>query len=182
MERRSTQMRRTFAFLLTFALAAAAGSAQSSPSKSLDIYYLDMEGGHSTLYVAPSGESLLMDTGSPGTRDADRIMAAVQAAGVKQIDHLILTHYHSDHVGGLEELAKRIPIMHFIDHGATVEPREQVAGFQKMYADLYASAKHTVVAPGDTIPFDGLTVSVVTSNGQVLKTPLPGGGRPNPAC
>jgi len=175
-------MRRIFAFLLTLALAAAVGSAQSKSSRSLDIYFIDTEGGHSTLYVSPSGESLLMDTGSPGTRDADRIMAAIQAAGVKQIDHLILTHYHGDHVGGLQELATRIPILHFIDHGPTSEPKEQVPGFQKMYAEMYGRVKHTVAKPGDKIPFDGVTVAVVTSNGDVLKTPLPGGGKPNPAC
>ena len=175
-------MRRTFAFLLTLALATAVGSAQSKSSRSLDIYFIDTEGGHSTLYVSPSGESLLMDTGSPGTRDADRIMAAIQAAGVKQIDHLILTHYHGDHVGGLQELATRIPILHFIDHGPTSEPKEQVPGFQKMYAEMYGKVKHTVAKPGDKIPFDGVTVAVVTSNGDVLKTPLPGGGKPNPAC
>ena len=175
-------MRRTFAFLLTLALATAVGSAQSRSSKTLDIYFIDTEGGHSTLYVAPTGESLLMDTGSPGGRDVARIMAVLQAAGVKQIDHMVSTHYHGDHVGGLEELASKIPMVQFIDHGATSEPKEMVPGFQKMYAELYAKAKHTVVKPGDTIPFDGVTVAVATSHGQVLKTPLPGGGQPNPAC
>jgi len=175
-------MRRTFTFLLTLALATAVGSAQSRPSKTLDIYFIDTEGGHSTLYVAPTGESLLMDTGSPGGRDAARILAVIQAAGVKQIDHMVSTHYHGDHVGGLEELASKIPMVQFIDHGATSEPKEMVPGFQKMYAELYAKAKHTVVKPGDTIPFDGVTVAVATSHGQVLKTPLPGGGKPNPAC
>jgi beta-lactamase superfamily II metal-dependent hydrolase len=136
-------MRRIFAFLLTLALAAAVGSAQSK-SKTLDIYFIDTEGGHSTLYVAPNGESLLEDTGSPGGRDTDRIMAVVQAAGVKQIDHLILTHYHGDHVGGVEELAKRIPILHYIDHGPNSEPKEQVPGFQKLYEGLLTKAKHTV--------------------------------------
>ena len=175
-------MRRTFAFLLTLALATAVGSAQTRPSKTLDIYFIDTEGGHSTLYVAPTGESLLMDTGSPGGRDAARILAVIQAAGVKQIDHMVSTHYHGDHVGGLEELASKIPMVQFIDHGATSEPKEMVPGFQKMYAELYAKAEHTVVKPGDTIPFDGVTVAVATSHGQVLKTPLPGGGQPNPAC
>ncbi|MGB7719073.1 MAG: MBL fold metallo-hydrolase [Bryobacteraceae bacterium] len=175
-------MRRTFAFLLALALATAVGSAQSRSSKTLDIYFIDTEGGHSTLYVAPTGESLLMDTGSPGGRDVARIMAVLQAAGVKQIDHMVSTHYHGDHVGGLEELASKIPMVQFIDHGATSEPKEMVPGFQKMYAALYAKAKHMVAKPGDTIPFDGVTVAVVTSNGEVLKTPLPGGGKPNPAC
>jgi beta-lactamase superfamily II metal-dependent hydrolase len=177
-------MRRTPALLLTLALAAAVGGAQSKASKTLDIYYLDMEGGHSTLYVSPTGESLLMDTGSagPATRDPDRIMAAIQAAGVKQIDTMILTHYHGDHVGGVEELAKRIPILHYIDHGPSSEKTEQVPGFQKWYEGALTKAKHTTVKPGDKIPFDGVTVAVATSNGEVLKTPLPGGGKPNPAC
>jgi hypothetical protein len=125
---------------------------------------------------------LLEDTGNPGGRDTDRIMAVLEVAGVKQIDHLILTHYHVDHVGGLEELAKRIPIKHFIDHGATVEPREQVPGFQQMYAGMYAHAQHTVAKIGDKIPFAGVDVTVVTSAGQVIKHPLPEGGKPNPAC
>src|ERR1019366_1177941 len=86
------------------------------------------------------------------------------------------------HVGGVEELAKRISIAHFIDHGPNVEPKEQVPGFQKMYEELLTKAKHTVAKPGDKIPFDGVTVAVVTSNGEVVKTPLPGGGKPNPAC
>ena len=175
-------MRGICLFLSTLALAAAAGNAQSQSSKPLDIYFIDTEGGHATLYVSPSGESLLIDVGNPGGRDAGRIMDAIQAAGVKRIDHLILTHYHVDHVGGLQELATRIPISHFIDHGPNIEPSEPVPGFQKMYAEMYAKAKHTVAKPGDKIPFAGLTVTVVTSNGDVLKTPLPGAGKPNPAC
>ena len=157
-------------------------SAQDHASKTFDMYVIDTEGGHAVLYVSPTGESLLEDTGNPGTRDPDRIMEAIHAAGVTQIDHLILTHYHIDHVGGLAELAKRISIKHFIDHGATVEAREQVPDFQKNYAELYNAAKHTVVKPGDKIPFAGVDVTVVTAAGQVIKTPLPGGGKPNPAC
>jgi len=175
-------MRRLFAFLAAFALTAVLGSAQPKSSKALDIYYIDTEGGLSTLYVAPSGESILVDTGSPGGRDVARIMDVIQAAGLKQIDHLILTHYHGDHVGGVEELVTRIPVLHFVDHGATSEPNEMVKGFQALYPQLYAKAKHTVAVPGDTIPFDGVTVTVVTSHGAVIKTPLPGGGQPNPAC
>ena len=108
--------------------------------------------------------------------------AVIQAAGVKQIDHMVSTHYHGDHVGGLQKVASRILILHFIDHGPTSEPKEQVPGFQKMCAEMNSKVKHTVVEPGDTTPFAGLTVVVVTSNGQVLKTPLPGGDKPNPAC
>ena len=175
-------MRKIFAGWMILALFSTVATAQTKPGKTLDIYFVDTEGGLAALYVSPSGESMLMDTGNPGGRDTDRIMAVIEAAGVKQIDHLILTHYHGDHVGGLQELAPRIPIRHFIDHGATVEPREQVPGFQKMYAEMYSKAQHTVAKPGDKIPFAGVNVVVVTSAGEVLKKPLPGGGKPNPAC
>ena len=175
-------MRLALAFLLVFAWLPGVSGAQAQSAKTLDVYFIDTEGGLAALYVSPTHESLLIDTGNPGGRDTDRIMEAINAAGVKQIDHLILTHYHVDHVGGLTELAKRIPIKHYIDHGPTVEPREQVANFQKTYADLYAQAQHTVAKPGDKIPFGGVDVAVVTSAGQVLKKALPGGGKPNAAC
>jgi len=164
------------------ALASAPMAQRGTPSKPLDIYVVDTEGGKAALWVAPSGQSLLIDSGNPGNRDLDRIMAAVNDAGLKQIDFLISTHYHVDHIGGLQELAKRIPIGHFIDHGPSVEEREQVQGFQAAYAELYGKAKHTVVKPGDKIPIAGLDWRIVTSAGQVLKTPLPGAGKPNPAC
>ncbi|MGA2267521.1 MAG: MBL fold metallo-hydrolase [Bryobacteraceae bacterium] len=178
-------MRQAFAFLLVSALLTAVGGAQTKPAETLDIYFIDTEGGLAALYVSPTGASLLIDTGNPGGRDTDRIMEALNTAGVKQIDHLILTHYHADHVGGLQELAKRIPIKHFIDHGAPTDPKEQVPGFQAMYAEMAAKADHTVVKPGDKIPFTGTSVVVVTSAGKSLKKPIkgaPGAGKPNPAC
>src|SRR3982751_1270382 len=157
--------------------------AQRGATKPLDIYVVDTEGGKAALWVAPSGQTLLIDTGNPGSRDLDRLMAAITEAGVKQIDYLILTHYHVDHVGGLTELAKRIPIANFIDHGPSVEEREQVQGFQAAYAELYGKAKHLVVKPGDKVPIAGLDWRIVTSAGNVLKTPLvPGSAKPNPAC
>ena len=175
-------MRRIFCFALAFALVSVAGIAQNRAPKTFDTYVIDVEGGHAILYVSPSGEALLEDTGSPGGRDVQRIMDVLDAAGIKQIDHMLLTHYHGDHVGGLEELATKIPIKHFYDHGQTSEPKEQVPNFQAMYAGLYAKIPRTVLKPGDKIPFAGVTVNVVTSNGDVIKTPLPGGGKPNPYC
>jgi competence protein ComEC len=173
------------ALFVALGVAAALLNAQSKPQKTLDIYFIDVEGGHSTLYVSPAGEAMLIDTGSPGPRDVERMMDVINAAGVKQIDQMILTHYHSDHVGGLEELAKRIPIKHFVDHGASVEAREQVPGFQKMYEGLYSKATRMIAKPGDKIPFAGTNVIVVTSAGKTLKTPIagaPGAGKPNPEC
>lgn len=174
-------MRPVYFFVFGVFLLASTASAQPS-GKTFDMYVVDVEGGHSVLYVSPTGETLLEDTGNPGTRDVDRIMEVINAAGVKQIDHLIITHYHVDHVGGLEELAKRIEIKHYIDHGPTVEEREQVKDFQAKYKELYSKVKHTVVKPGDKIPLGPVDVTVVTSARQVIKKPLPGGGIPNPAC
>jgi len=155
-------------------------------SKTLSIYVVDVEGGNATLFVAPSGQSVLIDTGNGGTaaaRDVDRIMAAVKDAGVSQIDHLITTHWHGDHFGGMSELATRIPIREFIDHGPTVQPQAASTEFlTNVYPALYGKAKHTVAQPGDRISIPGLDWRIVTSGGKVSKPPLPGGGRPNPYC
>src|SRR5258705_9900005 len=116
-------MRLSFAFLLvpTLALLAPAfPAAQNRGAKTLDVYVIDVEGGNATLFVSPERESLLIDTGNAGAaavRDAGRIMAAIQDAGLQQVDHLITTHWHGDHFGGLAELASRVPIREFIDHG-----------------------------------------------------------------
>ena len=88
----------------------------------LRIYAIDVEGGKSTLYVSPSGESMLIDTGYAGNhnRDALRIATAAKAAGIRQIDYLVITHYHGDHAGGVPQLAAAMPIKHIYDHGDNV--------------------------------------------------------------
>lgn len=101
-------------------------------SATLDIYVIDVEGGNATLFVWPSHESLLIDTGNAGAaapRDAGRIMEAVKAAGLQQIDHVIITHWHGDHFGGLAELAAKVPIREFIDHGPNVQPENSPTRF-----------------------------------------------------
>ena len=175
-------MRATLATLIALTMCASAPAAQTKPSKTLDIYLSDTEGGKAALFVSPSGETVLVDTGNPAARDTDRIMAMLADAGVKELDYVILTHYHVDHVGGLQELAKRVPIKHYIDHGPSVEEREQVQGFQAAYAELYAKAKHTVAKPGDKLPVAGIDWRIVSSAGKGITTALPGGGKPNPAC
>ncbi|HXA51766.1 MAG TPA: MBL fold metallo-hydrolase, partial [Candidatus Acidoferrum sp.] len=97
-------------------------------AQNLKVYAIDVEGGKATLYVSPSGESMLLDTGYDGNngRDADRILAAAHDAGVKQIDYLVITHYHGDHMGGVAQLAARIPIRNFVDHGKTFESVKDV--------------------------------------------------------
>jgi len=182
-------MRVSMVLLLVLAVAALAAAfppAQNRTSKPLDIYVIDVEGGNATLFVSPSGESLLIDTGNAGpaaARDAGRILAAIKDAGLQQIDHLIITHWHGDHFGGLAELASHTTIREFIDHGPNVQPAAAADEFlEKTYPFLYAKAKHTVAKPGDKIPMAGLDVRVVTSAGQTIKTPLPGAGAPNPYC
>ena len=172
--------------LLSLALTAALPLAQSRPSRTFDIYLVDVEGGGATLLVSPSGESMLIDAGNPGpaaARDAARIMAAVKDAGITSLDHLVITHYHGDHYGGVPELASRIPVKNFIDHGPNVQPAAAVEAFmEKTYPELYGKSKRTIVKPGDRIPMAGLDVRVLTSAGQVIKRPLSGAGRPNPFC
>jgi len=175
------------AMVIAGAICTCSVAGQSRASRStLDVYVIDVEGGNATLFVTPSGESLLMDTGNGGAaaaRDVDRIVAAVKDAGVHQIDHLITTHWHGDHFGGMAELASRIPIREFIDHGANVQPAQAADDFlQKTYPALYATGKHTVVKPGDKVPIAGLDWRIVASAGAVVKTPLVGAGGTNPSC
>jgi len=149
------------------ALLIDAHSAAAQTRTTLDIYVVDVEGGNATLFVPPSGEAVLIDTGNvapAAVRDAERITAAVKDAGLTQIDHLITTHWHNDHFGAMAELAKRIPIRHFVDHGPTVQSTPIVDEFLgKTYPELYGKAKHTVAKPGDTIAVAGLDWRIVTS-------------------
>jgi competence protein ComEC len=179
-------MRRAIIIVLAFAFVVASPIAQTRAGKTLDIYVVDVEGGNATLFVSASGESLLMDTGNGGAaavRDADRIMAAVKDAGLTQIDHLITTHWHGDHFGAMGEIARRIPIRHYIDHGPSVQSQPASDVFLKdTYPGLYGKAKRTIAKPGDRIPIAGLDWRIVTSAGQAIKTPLSGAGKANPYC
>ena len=159
-------------------------TAQTQAVETLDIYVIDVEGGGATLFVSPSGESMLVDTGWPGFdgRDADRIAAAARDAGVTKIDYLVVTHFHGDHMGGTAQLAERLPIRHFVDHGTTVQREErQVADFQT-YADVRSTGNHLEMQSGDAVPIAGVNVQVIASGGRVLQAPLGGGGTPNPLC
>ena len=135
------------------ALSAATANAQAPTARTtLDIYVIDVEGGNATLFVPPSGQSVLMDTGNvapeAAKRDAARIMLAVKDAGLTQIDHLITTHWHGDHFGGMAELAAQIPIRHYIDHGDSVQPQPANTEFlANVYPGLVAKARRTIVKP-----------------------------------
>jgi competence protein ComEC len=178
--------------LCSLLLLAASASAQ----KALQIYSIDVDGGQATLFVTPAGESLLVDTGWNGNnnRDADRIAAAAQAAGIKKIDFLWITHFHVDHVGGVQNLLTKLPVGTFVDHGPNREVSSGAAAsnprFAAMQPDhLYpeyikaiGSAKHLELKPGQRLPIKGVEVFAVSGDGNVLDKPLSGAGKPNAAC
>ena len=171
-------------FLTTLLFAAA---TLADPPKPLFVYFIDVEGGQATLIVTPAGESLLIDTGWDGFdgRDANRIVAAAKDAGLTKIDYVLITHYHSDHVGGVTQLAARIPIGSFIDHGENSAPQDQPTltgwnAYQKLLAEKHY--KRITVKPGDVLPIHGAQFTIVNGGGKVLDHPLSGAGAQNPNC
>jgi len=168
-----------------FFVATTGWSAE--PPKPLLVYCIDVEGGQATLFITPNGESLLVDTGWDGFdgRDANRIVAAAKDAGLKKIDYVLITHYHSDHVGGVTQLAARFPIGAFIDHGENSDPKDQptVTGW-KAYQKLLTEKnyKRISVKPGDTLPLRAAQFTIVNGGGKVLDHPLSHAGSQNPNC
>ena len=173
--------------LIVTAVVSFTLHAQGAAGNRLRIYFIDVEGGQSTLFVTPTGKSLLIDTGWPDNnfRDADRIAAAAKSAGLKRIDYVLITHYHDDHVGGVPQLVERIPVGAFIihgpnrelDHGAT---ERDYAAFQKVVTDT--KAKEIVAKPGDRLPIQDMDVTVISADGKVIQKSLPVAGQPNAFC
>ncbi len=177
----------TLAIFSILSVSSVFALPPASPAKSLQIYFIDVEGGQATLFVTPTGQSFLIDTGWPDNtfRDADRIVAAAHDAGIHKIDFVLITHYHDDHVGGAPQLAAKIPIGTFIDHGENRETSD--ATTQKdwlAYKTLVDSRKlHRITArPGDILPIQGIRAGVISSDGALIQKPLPGAGQPNPEC
>ena len=158
--------------------------AQRAAPRPLDIRFLDVEGGQATLLVAPSGESMLIDTGFPGNggRDLNRILAAIKDAGLKKLDYLVITHYHSDHVGNAAAIAAKIPVGTFVDHGPLRERTNELDALYEGYVKARAGGRHIEAKPGDRIPIRDLDATIVASDGALLASPLPGAGEPNPLC
>jgi competence protein ComEC len=168
--------------LLFVAGPASAGSAPST--KPMQIYFIDVEGGQSTLIISPSGQSLLIDTGWPGYegRDADRIVAAAHQAGLKQLDYVLITHYHRDHVGGVPQLADGIKIGTFVDHGPNLEDSEVTRTDYAAYEKAIAGHAHVVIKPGWGLPIKGIEVQVLSAAGDLITSPLPAAGVANQYC
>jgi beta-lactamase superfamily II metal-dependent hydrolase len=196
-------LRKIMKFLPLAALLALPASAKDG---ALQMVSIDVEGGGGTLFVTPDGKSLLIDTGNPEVSRATgdnpssaRIAAAAHALGVKKIDYLITTHYHGDHIGGLEGLLARIPIDSYIDHGENREttaspnptapqidmknppPGSTAAGYRR-YVELIGKHRHIVAKPGDVFHVGSMTVTIVMADAKPIAKPLPGAGEDNPAC
>src|SRR5262245_49415872 len=184
---------------IALAIVPLAALAQTSAARTLDIYFIDVEGGQSTLLVTPGGQTLLVDAGFPSTgtfdsrsgnpakaRDPMRILEVAKLAGISRLDYLLVTHYHGDHVGGVPELAQLLPIGTFIDHGPVGDEVENVPGtvaIYKAYVAAGAKGRHLEPKPGERLPLTAADVTVVSSGGATLASPLAGAraGR-NAAC
>src|SRR5882757_541670 len=180
---------------------AAWANPQPAARNSLQIYFVDVEGGQATLFVTPERQSLLIDTGWPGHdgRDADRVVAAAKRAGLSKIDYVLITHFHEDHVGGAPQLVARIPVGTFIDHGDNRETSDAATNqVWRSYQELLATKKNKRVSvkAGDVLPIAGMRALIVSSDGSVIDNPVidkpliaktmtgagSGAGQDNPAC
>src|ERR1700680_16757 len=178
-------MRRVLLAVLFFCVVLDLPCGAATPGgKPLQIYFIDVEGGQSTLVVSPSGESLLVDAGWPGYegRDADRILAAAHQAGLAKIDYVLITHYHRDHVGGVPQLVDGIKVGTFLDHGPNQEDSAVTRTDYAAYEKAIAGHARVVVKPGWRLPIKGIEVKVLSAAGDHITTPLPGAGEANSYC
>jgi beta-lactamase superfamily II metal-dependent hydrolase len=158
---------------MAIALALEAGARAAS---TLDIYFIDVEGGQSTLVVTPSGGSLLIDTGYAGfdNRDPNRILKAAREAGVSRLDYLLITHFHADHAGGAVEVAKRLPITTFVDYGEPIEKGAFSQAPFAAYATLRARGAARHPRPGEKLALGGkddIDIQVLSAGGALLPQP-----------
>jgi competence protein ComEC len=176
------------ALLAVVCLLASARAVPPPPAgETLQVYFVDVEGGQATLFITPAQQSLLIDTGWAGFegRDANRIVAVAKKAGLNKIDYVLLTHYHADHAGGLTQLVERIPVGTVLDHGENRETSDPAAvqnwqAYQKLVAA--GKFKRILPKPGDLLPVAGIQATVVSSDGALIANPLPGGGQDDPDC
>jgi competence protein ComEC len=195
---------KSVACLAIAAMALLSGGASGAAApQPLQIYFIDVEGGQSTLVVTPQGQTLLIDAGFAGeggmssvpgnpvnARDPGRIVAAMRDAGVERIDYLMATHFHRDHIGGIPELAQLVSVGTFVDHGSAYPPEQRarpdtdaldVAAYDA-YVAARARGRHLRPRPGDALDLNGIRATIVSADRATLRQPLPGAGTPNPSC
>jgi len=181
--------RRVAMMLCCFALLCIAQVTQAQAGNHLLIYAIDVEGGQATLLVdTATGASMLVDTGwrslngKDAGRDTDRIQAAMKDAGIARIDHVLITHFHVDHVGGVTELVKHVQVGEFLDHGENREDSDITRTDYALYLKAIAGKPRRIVHPGDTIDLPGLEAIVITADGEHIAA-VPGVKPvPNPYC
>lgn len=156
--------------------------ALAKKNEPLRIFFIDVEGGQSTLVVTPAGKSVLIDTGWAGTRDARRIQAAAKAAQIKHLDYVLITHYHEDHVGGVADLLKEMKVGIFVDHGPRYENSDSVRANYAAYEKAIAHSHRMTLKPGQGLPLRDITFRVLTGAGEHIAEPLPGAGEANRYC
>jgi competence protein ComEC len=185
------------AFSACVLIAGLTCATASASDKTLDIYFIDVEGGQSTLIVTPKKETLLIDTGYAAdghtdvpsdpkqARDANRILAAAHDAHIRQIDYLLITHFHRDHVGGVPELAQLIPIANFVDHGSpsadAMKDAETKNAFDA-YSKVRVMSRSRNPSPGEKLPLQGVDVTVVSSAMATIDKAVQHKRTDNPTC
>ena len=194
--------RASLVFLLLFVFVSRPSGQRPATAGELSIYFIDVEGGQSTLIVAPTGESMLVDAGyADDDRDPRRIMAAARDAGVKQIDALVVTHFHADHDGGVPEVARQLPIRQFLDVGDILRTPAAIAdrdwlltlarydAYVRARGDVYRNGlapflgkPHVEPQPGYSMSIGAASVTFVSHDGATIKQPLPGAGQATSGC
>jgi beta-lactamase superfamily II metal-dependent hydrolase len=184
--------------LLTVLVVILSTSACTTISGSLDIYFVDVEGGQATLIITPGGDTLLIDAGYPGqgksnltpgdpsvARDARRIAAVAAEANVSRIDYLLVTHFHADHFGGVMELAQLMPIGTILDHGTEAQEARgnpKTLSLLRAYKKTREQSNYLAPIVGDRLPLEGVEITIVSSAGNILESPVEGAGAVNSAC
>ena len=188
---------RILAASLIIILSASTCTTQTKPG-TLDIYFVDVEGGQATLIIMPGGETLLVDAGYPGqgksdptpgnasnARDAQRIAAAAADANISRIDYLLISHFHTDHFGGVMELAQLLPIGTILDHGTEIKKAQSKPKSLDLilaYENIREHYNYVVPSVGDELPLEGAEITVVSSAGTILEAPLEDAGDVNSSC
>jgi len=168
-------------------LMLAACALWAAAADTLDIWVVDVEGGKAMLVKTPSGQTMVIDGGMPGINDRDlnRVVAAAEAAGIKQFDVYLITHYDVDHVGNVPNIYSRFPAKLLVDHGPLL-PNPKLAPVNRKAADAYVAflpgKKRLSVKPGDVIPLRDVRITVLSSNEQFITKPRPGAGQANSEC